>query len=905
MDDKDLRKAIDKLPNRKVPNKLEVWERIQHDLDKKRKGFWWQVADGSIFMDLTGRNGMRRWATAASVLMALGVGTWLLVENSESEEQKILAAIRKTSAVQPTFEGADVPYNSFEVDAEAGGELALANGTRIRVGKNTFVDKNNQPIKGKVRLQYREFHSGAAIMASGIPMTYDSGGVTHQFESAGMFEMRGFKGTNPVFIANGKSVEVDMASFVEQEGFNFYYLDETNKQQKDRLAAAQQTFFPTVHAQSIDTTEYTVRPFWRYVGTNAAIDNQVKFEKIDSAVKAYSAVLDNQIKTEQAKMEQMAATVPQTVQPKRKVKADNLFRLNFDTEKLPELRPFTAIKWEFAGRINRMNPNIPMNSWVLDEKWEHLELSQKNYLPKALGGHPGAVTVAIFSPDGKNILTAAGGICKIWDLNGKEVVKLEGHADIVKQAHFSPDGKHILTVAGGALHLWDAKTGEQRQFLGHNPDFIDVGFFAENGTKVVALINGKMRVWDLQGNLLQKDVTISYIPPRLQGEITLVTNFTPPFFSTTVGDRELRMNLNDTLNLSEQELLNRAVALQNTLLLNRNNNWGYLYQNGKQVAIIKGHANTITGAYFSPDKQYLVTLGKDRVAKVWSAKENYRLLSNLREHSTPIEMSQFSPDNNYILTVGNNTKNKELFKNDAVFLWRKKTSTSKLYEMALSVRPEKLSELKDKEGKLSFITEIILEAEDTVGVNIKDNPALAHQARKITDMIAQYSQQMEAKRAEEMERRVTEANILRSFSVNNFGIYNWDKPWEAENSVEVAVKFGAEPLKELVETLSKDATDAEAVKIYWITGARGTVVYKFTQKDLTTPIHVRFVPEYRNQIVLVLKNQKMAVIDAEDLAKYQPEKWRNKQRIALTFEKTYSYTSFSDIISLLKSFVSV
>jgi WD40 repeat protein/uncharacterized protein involved in tolerance to divalent cations len=904
MDDKDLRKAIDKLPNRKVPHKLEVWERIQHDLDKKRKGFWWQVADGSIFMDLTGRNGMKRWAAAASVLIALGVGTWLLVENSESEEQKILTTIRENSAVQPTFEGADVPYNSFEVDAEAGGELALANGTRIRVGKNIFVDKNNQPIKGKVRLQYREFHSGAAIMASGIPMTYDSGGVTHQFESAGMFEMRGFKGTNPVFIANGKSVEVDMASFAEQEGFNFYYLDETNTQQKKRLAAAQQTFFPTVQAQSIDTTEYTVKPFWRYVGTNSAISNSAKFEKIDSAVKAYSAFLDNQIKMEQAKMEEMAATVPQTVQPKRKVKAHNLFRLRFNTDKLPELQPFSAIKWEFAGRINRMNPNIPMNSWVLNEKWEHLELSQKHYFPKALGGHPGKVTVAVFSPDGKNILTAAGGICKIWDLNGKEIFKLEGHAGIVKQAHFSPDGKYILTVAGGALHLWDAKKGEQRQLMGHNPDFIDMGFFAEDGTKIVALINGKMRVWDLQGNLLQKDVAIAYTPPKLNGEVSIKPNFMPPFFSTTVGDREVRFNLSDTLNLSEQELTDRSVALQNTLLLDRTTNWGYLYQNGKQVAIIKGHTNAITGAYFSPDKQYLVTLGKDKVTKVWNAKDNYRLLSNLREHSTPVEMSQFSPDNNYILTVSNNPKNKELFKNDAVYLWRKKTSTSKLYEMALYVRPERLSELKEKQGKLSFITEIILEAEDTVGVNIKDNPALARQARKITDMIAQYSQKMEEKRAEEMARRVTEANILRVFTVSNFGIYNWDKPWEVQNSVEVLVKFKTTALDDLNELLTTEGND-EAVKIYWITGANGTVVYKFTQKDLATPIRVRFVPEYRNQIVLVLKNQKMAVIDAEDLLKYEPTKWQDKQSIALTFEKIYNYTSFSDIASLLRSFVSV
>src|SRR5262245_1369234 len=62
-----------------------------------------------------------------------------------------------------------------------------------------------------------------------------------------------------------------------------------------------------------------------------------------------------------------------------------------------------------------------------------------------------------------------------------EVRRFEGHKDIVWSAVFSPDGRRILSGGGGeykdgqwlpgsdyALRLWDAETGKElRQFTGH------------------------------------------------------------------------------------------------------------------------------------------------------------------------------------------------------------------------------------------------------------------------------------------------------------------------------------------------------------------------------------------------------------------------------------------------------
>jgi hypothetical protein len=63
-------------------------------------------------------------------------------------------------------------------------------------------------------------------------------------------------------------------------------------------------------------------------------------------------------------------------------------------------------------------------------------------------GHMGSVRSAVFSPDGKSILTASlDKTAKLWDLSGKCLVTFSGHSLLVYSAVFSPDGKSILTAS--------------------------------------------------------------------------------------------------------------------------------------------------------------------------------------------------------------------------------------------------------------------------------------------------------------------------------------------------------------------------------------------------------------------------------------------------------------------------
>ncbi len=63
-----------------------------------------------------------------------------------------------------------------------------------------------------------------------------------------------------------------------------------------------------------------------------------------------------------------------------------------------------------------------------------------------LSGHSVGVGHALFSPDGKRILTASERTAKIWDVEtGALIHTLQGHTQAIQSASFSPDGSSILT----------------------------------------------------------------------------------------------------------------------------------------------------------------------------------------------------------------------------------------------------------------------------------------------------------------------------------------------------------------------------------------------------------------------------------------------------------------------------
>ena len=83
---------------------------------------------------------------------------------------------------------------------------------------------------------------------------------------------------------------------------------------------------------------------------------------------------------------------------------------------------------------------------------------------KGLAGSSRALTAALYSPDGKFVLTAGGDAqLRLYDaVGGQEVRRFEGHSAAVTAAVFAAGGKQI--ISGGIdrqVRIWNAADGKQ------------------------------------------------------------------------------------------------------------------------------------------------------------------------------------------------------------------------------------------------------------------------------------------------------------------------------------------------------------------------------------------------------------------------------------------------------------
>jgi WD40 repeat protein/tRNA A-37 threonylcarbamoyl transferase component Bud32 len=112
-----------------------------------------------------------------------------------------------------------------------------------------------------------------------------------------------------------------------------------------------------------------------------------------------------------------------------------------------------------------------------------------------------------FSPDGKLLATAAGGL-QVWDtLTGQVVWKTGNHA-IMTDVAFSPDGKLLAAASfDGWIGLWDATTGVRGATLSGHRGEVQRLAFSPDGQRLASGGRDRIvRIWDIQSNRLQLEL---------------------------------------------------------------------------------------------------------------------------------------------------------------------------------------------------------------------------------------------------------------------------------------------------------------------------------------------------------------------------------------------------------------
>lgn len=259
-----------------------------------------------------------------------------------------------------------IPYSSYKVNSQKGGELTHHTSSKIKIPKNSFVDKNGKDVIGDVTIEYREIHGPAEIIASGIPMSYDSAGVKNTLSSAGMFDIIGTQNGEPVYIKPGKDISVELASETAEDKYNQYFLDTVEKNwtylKRDHPVSAHTKSNGTAHFDEEATNEKSNKQL-----TQLKKDiEQVLPKKIDSVKVVYTKKVN-------------ALPIPKSPNAPKKPSGKQTFNIDADPKEYPELAGFKNLVFEIGDENKNYTPEMNQITW------NDIQISQgpakgKNYL---------------------------------------------------------------------------------------------------------------------------------------------------------------------------------------------------------------------------------------------------------------------------------------------------------------------------------------------------------------------------------------------------------------------------------------------------------------------------------------------------------------------------------------------
>ncbi len=224
------------------------------------------------------------------------------------------------------------------------------------------------------------------------------------------------------------------------------------------------------------------------------------------------------------------------------------------------------------------------------------------------------VNVASFSPDGSQVVVAAGQTAGLWDVSdGQEIAVLRGHEGNINNAAFSPNGKHIITSSlDGTARIWSAETGAETAVLaGHTGAVTGVDFSPDSRLALTVSQDATARVWDVGSG---SEVAV------LRGHRRLIYQgaFSPD------GTRVVTASADRTARL-----------------------WTV---DGEELAVFIGHESPVYQAAFSPDGNRVVTASADNTARVWDATTGNQV-AILEGHENNLNSAAFSPDGSRVLTA--------------------------------------------------------------------------------------------------------------------------------------------------------------------------------------------------------------------------------------------------------------
>lgn len=145
----------------------------------------------------------------------------------------------------------------------------------------------------------------------------------------------------------------------------------------------------------------------------------------------------------------------------------------------------------------------PNEKWLLTGSTDHSlrvwDLTGKEILK--LTGHTGSIEAVGFSPDGTYILSGSvDHKIKIWTQTGELIHTCKEHQKGITSLAFSPDGLYFASGSrDNTLIIWNAKTFKKYKTLqGHTADIHDICFSPDGKYVLSGSLDTSLRLWNLE-----------------------------------------------------------------------------------------------------------------------------------------------------------------------------------------------------------------------------------------------------------------------------------------------------------------------------------------------------------------------------------------------------------------------
>ena len=240
----------------------------------------------------------------------------------------------------------------------------------------------------------------------------------------------------------------------------------------------------------------------------------------------------------------------------------------------------------------------------------------------------------IFSPDGARIAVFGGGenTVKIIDLmTKKRIATLRGHSDPINSAVFSQNGKGLLTGSGDkTVRLWFADNGEElAQFRGFEGTVNDLVIDSGNTSFATRSYDGTVRLWHAaiganQNQFYFESTRVNgvAISPNQSYIVVGLNDGTARMLDLRTGE-EVRVFKGHKGSIVAVDLSHDGSHLatasgDNTIII-------WKMESGEAVRVLKGHSDAVRSVRFAKDDSKIVSGSDDKTIRIWDVQSGDEL----------------------------------------------------------------------------------------------------------------------------------------------------------------------------------------------------------------------------------------------------------------------------------------